>query len=99
MPIWLNAAFVHVLDISNNFSDSDIWDYALTNGLIIITKNVDFYNRYLSSLNSPKIIWVKTGNIKKKDFYKFIEQIWFEVEIMIQSGSFIVVTEDKLEAL
>ncbi len=99
VPLWLNEDFIHVLNISDNFSDNDIWNYALANDLIIITKDVDFYNRYLSSSNSPKIIWFRTGNIKKKDFYKFIEQIWFEIEIMIPSGSFIVVTEDKLEAL
>ena len=99
VPLWFNQKFVHVLDISNKFSDGDIWEYAITNNLIIVTKDVDFYNRYLSSSKYPKIIWFRTGNMKKKTFYKFIEQIWLEIEIMIQSGSFIIETEDKLEAL
>lgn len=99
VPLWFNQNFIHVLDISNRFSDGDIWEYAIANNLIIVTKDVDFYNRYLSSSNYPKIIWFRTGNMRKKAFYKFIEQIWFEIEIMIQSGSFVIVTEDKLEAL
>lgn len=99
VPLWLNEDFVHVLKISDNFSDNDIWNYALAHNLIIITKDVDFYNRYLSSSNSPKTIWFRTGNIKKKNFYNFIKQIWLDVEIMIQSGSFLIVTEDKLEVL
>lgn len=99
VPIWNDEKFIHVLDISNKFSDGDIWNYAVANKLIIITKDVDFYNRYMSSLNSPKIIWFRTGNIKKKEFYKFVEQIWIEIEEMIHSCSFIIVTEKNIEAL
>lgn len=99
VPLWLNEKFIHVLEISSKFSDGDMWEYAITNNLIIITKDVDFYNRYLSSLYYPKIIWFRTGNMKKKVFYKFIDQIWSDLEEMIQSCSFIIVTEDKLEAL
>lgn len=99
VPAWCNEKFIHVLSISDKFSDGDIWEYAITNNLTIITKDVDFYNRYLSSSNSPKIIWFRTGNMKKKEFYKFIEEVWVEIEIIIQSGYFVIVTEDKLEAL
>ncbi|MEO8414780.1 MAG: DUF5615 family PIN-like protein [Ginsengibacter sp.] len=53
VPIWSDEKFIHVLNISNKFSDGDIWEYAIANNLIIITKDVDFYNRYLSSSNSP----------------------------------------------
>ncbi len=56
VPLWLSKNFIHVLDISNRFSDGDIWEYAVTNSLIIVTKDVDFYNRYLSSSDYPKII-------------------------------------------
>lgn len=98
-PLWFGDKFLHVLDISDNFSDGDIWNYAITNNLIIVTKDVDFYNRYLSSSKFPKIIWFRTGNMKKKTFYDFIEKNWLEIEIMIESASFVIVTEDKLEAL
>jgi predicted nuclease of predicted toxin-antitoxin system len=41
--------------VSNQFSDGDIWNYAIDNNLTIITKDVDFYYRYLSSSKSPKL--------------------------------------------
>ena len=88
-----------MLEISNRFSDGDIWEYAIANNLIIVTKDVDFYNRYLSSSKHPKIIWFRSGNMKKKVFYYFINQNWFEIEIMIRESDFVIVTEDKLEAL
>ena len=58
VSLWFNQKFIHVLGISNRFSDGDIWEYAINNSLIIATKDVDFYNRYLSSSNYPKIIWI-----------------------------------------
>lgn len=99
VPLWNDVKFIHVLEISDNFSDGDIWDYAITNSLVVITKDVDFYNRYMSSLNAPKIIWFRTGNIKKKEFYKFIDEIWPGIEKMLLSCSFIIVTEEKIESL
>ena len=99
VPLWRNESFIHVLEISNRFSDGDIWEYAIANNLIIVTKDVDFYNRYLSSSKHPKIIWFRSGNMKKKVFYYFINQNWFEIEIMIRESDFVIVTEDKLEAL
>lgn len=99
VPLWNKEEFINVLAISNNFSDGDIWDYAIANNLVIITKDVDFYNRYMTSLFSPKIIWFRTGNIKKKEFYQFIEQIWVQIEEMLCSYSFIIITDKKIEAL
>ena len=36
VPLWQNESFIHVLEISNRFSDGDIWEYAIANNLIII---------------------------------------------------------------
>lgn len=99
VPLWNNKKFIHVLQISDIFSDTDIWQYAITNNLIIITKDADFYNRYLSSAKSPKVIWFRTGNLKKKAFYQFVERVWHETEIMVQSSSFVIISEEKMEGL
>lgn len=37
--------FIHVVDINPKMKDSEIWDYALSNDLIILTKDSDFYLR------------------------------------------------------
>ena len=68
LPAYLPALnsdfFVHVSEIPFVDLDSDIWQYALNNELTIVTKDSDFYFRYLSSNNYPKVIWIKTGNKK-----------------------------------
>ncbi len=47
-----------------NSPDSYIWEFAKKNGFIIVTQDSDF-----NELNSllgfpPKIIWIRTGNLK-----------------------------------
>jgi predicted nuclease of predicted toxin-antitoxin system len=43
--------------------DSDLWQLALKEGFIIATKDSDFAERAMQSQISPKIIWVRMGNV------------------------------------
>lgn len=97
LPFWNRDRFVHVNDIPSIHSDTDIWEYALKNRLTIITKDTDFYYRHLSSVNNPKIVWIRINNVKKRVFISLIENIWNEVEEMLLSSSFIIINEDKIE--
>ncbi len=50
-----------------NASDSVIWEFAKLNDYIIVTQDSDFND--LNSLYGfpPKIIWIRTGNLKTQD--------------------------------
>lgn len=43
-------------------ADQDIWDYALTNGFAIVSKDSDFFHRSLLFGHPPKVIWLQVGN-------------------------------------
>ena len=49
--------FQFVSDLNLKMTDSEIWNFSLKNELIIVTKDVDFLNRFLVSEYSPKIIY------------------------------------------
>ncbi len=97
LPVWDSEIFMHVSHLPLIDLDSDIWEYALTNELVILTKDSDFYYRYLSSKKYPKVVWIRTGNLKKKQFNLFLEAIWKDVEEMLFSSSFIIINEEKIE--
>lgn len=98
VPLWNNERFIHVYEIDIS-TDTDIWNYALQRKLTIITKDADFYNRYLSIINCPKVIWIRTGNMRKRDFQTFIEECWKDAELMLQSSTFIIIDQEKMEGL
>lgn len=53
----------HVREIGLKASeDLDIWEYAKSNGYIIVTKDTDFQQRSLLYGYPPKVIWLRVGN-------------------------------------
>ena len=44
--LWNSKEFIHVIDLVKIKTDSDIWDYAKKNNLIIVTKDSDFSKTY-----------------------------------------------------
>lgn len=43
-------------------SDSLIWDYAIREGFVVVTKDEDFPARALNQSTAPQILWLRIGN-------------------------------------
>jgi len=67
-------------------SDSEIWELALKESLIIITKDEDFQMRATVNTASPKIIWVRLGNSTKKVLLKAFEEKWGRIKHELENG-------------
>jgi predicted nuclease of predicted toxin-antitoxin system len=46
--------------------DSIVWDYAKSNGFIILSKDSDFHQRSFLFGHPPKVIWIRRGNCSTK---------------------------------
>jgi len=54
---------LHVRDVGlRDASDTEIWEYARQNGLVIVSKDSDFQQRSLLYGHPPKFIWLRVGN-------------------------------------
>jgi predicted nuclease of predicted toxin-antitoxin system len=96
---WSSASFMHVNTIPGVLTDTAIWKYAIENKLIILTKDVDFYQRYLSHNHGVKVVWFRIHNMKKRDFNTFITQTWNTIEELLHNYSFVIVFRDCIEIL
>jgi predicted nuclease of predicted toxin-antitoxin system len=67
--IWNTPDYIHQNDIDDEWLDSQIWDYAIEHRLTIITKDSDFSNRILLKEPPPKVIHIRFGNVKMKQFF------------------------------
>ena len=72
--LWNNETYIHQLNLNPKADDQTIWEYAKEKKLTIITKDSDFSNRILITAPPPKVIHIKLGNMKMKDFHKFMEE-------------------------
>ncbi len=43
--IWNSPEFLHLRDVGENWKDEQVWNYAKTENLTIVTKDADFSNR------------------------------------------------------
>jgi len=85
---------VHVNSTSLNkpASDLEIWNYALLHDYVIVTNDEDF--KELSAYRGfpPKIILLKTGNIKTQQVYQMLQDLKVQIH-SFQSSSEIGVFE------
>jgi|SRR5438128_1654744 len=47
-------------------TDTEIWEYAKSNGFAIVSKDSDFQARSLVYDHPPKVIWLRVGNCPVK---------------------------------
>lgn len=76
IKIWQSEKFEFVININDEWSDSEIWNYAETNNLTIVTKDADFSHRIMVSDSPPKIIHIKIRNVKLREFESAVNKVW-----------------------
>lgn len=66
---------VHVRSLSiSDASDSFLWEYALQNEYVIVSKDQDFFNRMSQDPLGPAIVWLRIGNSTIRELLN-----WFSV--------------------
>jgi predicted nuclease of predicted toxin-antitoxin system len=71
-PIFGECCHVDLIGLKIPAQDIDIWNYALNNGYIIITKDNDFVDLLEIRGFPPKIVLLKTGNNSSKALAKLL---------------------------
>ena len=75
----------NISDLSIPAKDFEIWDFALKNKYIVVTNDDDFYKLAMIRDKCPKIIILRTGNMKTskydeiKKFYEKLDYIILEI--------------------
>ena len=96
---WKTSEYVHLKDINDEWSDRQVWEYAMKNNLTIVTKDSDFSNRILMQNPPPKVIHIKFGNLKMKEFNEVISRFWKKVIKMNRRYKLINVFQDRIEGI
>jgi predicted nuclease of predicted toxin-antitoxin system len=77
-----DCAHVDLIGLGTPADDKSIWNYALNNGYIIVTKDNDFLD--LLELNGfpPKVVLLKTGNNSSKALADLLTNAKSKIEDM-----------------
>lgn len=98
LSLWNTEDYIHEKDINDGWTDEQIWEYCQENNLTIITKDSDFSNKILLHTPPPKIIHVRFGNMKMKDFHETCGKLWDSVLILNKDHKLVSIFKDRIEA-
>lgn len=90
---------IHVTNLGDSLSDTEIWEYALVHDFVIVTKDADFSDRIIISDPPPQVVHLRFGNMRKRDFHSFLKGVWTEIEELLKSHKLINVYLTKIEAI
>jgi predicted nuclease of predicted toxin-antitoxin system len=92
---------IHTLDLpkGNKTTDTEISDLSIKEKLIVISKDIDFYDRFMMKLEPYKLLYLSTGNITNKKLLhifennldKIIEEVSFYSVIELTADSIIII--------
>jgi predicted nuclease of predicted toxin-antitoxin system len=97
--IWNSSDYVHLKDINDSWTDEQLWEYAKENNLTIITKDSDFSNRILFNDPPPRIIHIRFGNLKMKEFYEILNKVWEKVCNLSEVYKLVNVFREHIEGI
>ena len=76
---------VNQTELSKPAKDTEIWNYAASNGYIIVTQDSDFLNLFETRGYPPKIILLRTGNMSVKEAMVILSQARSSIEDLEKS--------------
>ena len=91
--------FHFVSDINSRMSDTQIWNLALKENYIILTRDADFYSRALVSKDSPKIVYFKLGNIKLAELNDYFRTNWMTILRSLENHTILIAGKDSISVL
>ena len=97
--LWKSREYVHQADLGLTWTDEAIWEFATIENLTIVTKDSDFYSRILVSNPPPKVIYVRLGNMKMREFYQRMHAVWPDVLKLNQQFKLVKIYKEHLEAI
>lgn len=97
--LWKSDDYIHQTDISDEWTDTQIRNYAKENNLTSITKDADFSNRIIFHTPPPKVIHIRFGNPKMREFFTVTTAIWNDVLELSETHKLVNVFRDRIEAI
>lgn len=89
---------IHTLDLPNKNASSDleINDLSLKESRIVISKDSDFFNRYLTKVEPFKLLLISTGNLSTNELINIFEKNIDKIIDEITHNFVVEITKESL---
>jgi predicted nuclease of predicted toxin-antitoxin system len=70
--------------------DKEIWDFAVTQNCIIVTKDEDFAEMATRLNEGPAVLWVRCGNVLNRELLGRFAEAWPTARRLLEDGAKVV---------
>jgi len=97
--LWAGDEYEHVFNINDELKDSQIWLYAKQQYLTIVSKDADFSELVMLNEPPPRVIHIKFGKMKMREFHQTLSKVWAEVCVLSKNYKLVRVYQDRIEGV
>lgn len=90
---------VNTTALGSSPTDTQVWDYARREALVIVTKDADFSGRIILHTPPPWVVHLRFGNLRRRDFHIRIARVWPQVEALLKNHKLVNVHADRVEGI
>ena len=80
-------------------TDTQVWDFARREALVIVTKDADFSGRMILHTPPPWVVHLRFGNLRRSDFHARLARVWPQVEALLKTHKLVNVHADRVEGV
>ncbi len=82
---------IHVLEVGLDAAkDEEVWNHALKNSMVLITKDEDFSRRASRPDASVQVVWVRLGNCRKTALFSAFDSVLPQLLAALDAGNKLV---------
>jgi len=97
--LWRGSNFVHLKDLGDEWPDAEVWNYARRAELTIVSKDADFSVRAILEPPPPRVIHIRLGNLKMREFHRRVSELWPEICELSARYRLVQVFDDRIEGI
>jgi len=95
----LGCPCLHATDLGEQPTDKQLWDHGRREGWTLLTKDADFFERLALEGAPPKVIWLRTGNLRRIELETILMRLWPQISALLVSVDLVEVHGDRLEGI
>ena len=97
--LWAGDEHIHMRDVGETWTDSQIWQYARDQDLVIVSKDADFSDRVMVSDPPPRVVHIRFGNMRMRDFHTLTTSLWPSIVALSETNRLVRVDQNRIEAV
>ena len=92
-------SIAHVASLGARMSDSELWEHAKRHDLVIVTKDADFSQRIILATPPPRVVHLRIGNMRRRDFEVWLTGCWSQIEKAAKRHKLVNVFRDRIQSV